>query len=87
MGSQVSFTSQLVPIIDLAPSQTDARSHLIWLKEEGQSQTIKYGLRGDFSLPPGYIIIYLKIINQRYPQETKACFTWEPGRREARAIC
>lgn len=48
---------------------------------------IKYGSLGSFSPATGYMIIYLKIINQRYAQETKAFFTRESGRREARAIC
>lgn len=48
---------------------------------------IKYGSLGSFSPATGYMIIYLKIINQRYAQETKAYFTRESGRREARAIC
>lgn len=40
---------------------------------------IKYGSRGGFSPTAGYIIIYLKIINQGYPQETKAFFRKEPA--------
>jgi hypothetical protein len=48
---------------------------------------IKYGSQGGFSPTTGYTIIYLKIINQGYPQETKAFFTGEHGGREPRAIC
>lgn len=59
---------------------------------------IKYESWGGFSPIPGSIIIYLKIINQGYPRETKAFFTraaWQEGgerhslgsRRKAQGCC